>query len=222
MITAVAFCPQAPAVVPEVGRGLEAELGEVRAACRTAITRASRRAQRIVVFGSAADTGHHGPSACGSLAGFGVSLTVPLGADEPGTPELPPSLTVGGWLLRDALGPGNGACGWSIGPVAADVALPDEPTMLLVVGDGSARRSEKAPGYLDPRAEARDARTADALRSGHADRLHAEDDDAELLVAGSRAWDAAASHLQGPPWEAELLYEGAPFGVGYFVALWTR
>lgn len=222
MITAVAFCPEAPALVPDVGRGLDRELGAVRAACRTAITRAAARTSRIVVLASGDATRPYPPTARGSFTAFGVSLTVPLGSDDPGPVELPSPLAVGGWLLRNALGPGNGAFGWSVGADSTGVRLPDEPTMLLVVGDGSARRSAKAPGYFDPRAEPRDAATAEALRSGDGERLHATDGDADLLVAGSRAWDAVARKAAGLRWDAELLYEGAPFGVGYFVALWTR
>jgi hypothetical protein len=224
VISAVAFCPDAPALVPQVGRGLDRELGDVRAACRTAIRRGAGLAERIVVLGSAPVTQRYEANARGSFAGYGVALTVALGTDEDGRVELPLSLAVGAWLLRDALGPDSEATGWSIGREAADLALPaDRATMLLVVGDGSARRSEKAPGYLDPRAAQRDERTAQALRSGDADRLHAEPDDAELLVGGSRAWDAAASAVGGgAAWSADLYYEGAPFGVGYFVALWTR
>ena len=40
---------------------------------------------------------------------------------------------------------------------------------LLVVADGSARRTEKAPGHLDPRAAAVDDALVDALSSGSED-----------------------------------------------------
>lgn len=223
MIEAVAFCPQAPALVPEVGRGLDTELGEVRAACRTAIRRAAAQAERIVVVGSADQTRRHEPNARGTFAGFGVPVEVALGSDDAGPIELPSSLTVGGWLLRDALGANTAAGGWSVGPDAPPLHLdPGGRAALIVVGDGSARRSEKAPGHLDPRAAERDRLTTDALRSGEGDTLHAYPSlDDELLVAGSRAWDATAWQIEAISYDAELLYEGAPFGVGYFVATWT-
>lgn len=161
MITAVAFVPQAPALDPEVGRGLDAELGGLRAACRDAVT----------------DLARHGrPEVIG---------------------EYPH------WLLGSEGEPGEG-------------------TTLLVVGDGSARRSEKAPGYLDERAAGFDAAVADALRSGEPARLAALDDalGRELLAAGVPAWHEAAARLAGT-YRAELRYDDAPFGVGYFVAVWT-
>lgn len=223
MIEAVAFCPQAPALVPDVGRGLDDELGEVRAACRSAIREIASGQRQVVVLGSGPQTRHYDPSARGTLAGFGVPLTVPLGSDAPGPLELPAALTVAAWLLRDALGPECGASGWAVGTDASGLRLDhDAPTALLVVGDGSACRTEKAPGYLDPRAAERDRLTADALRSGAGDTLHAYPElDDELLVAGSRAWDATAWEVEATPYDAELRYEGAPYGVGYFVATWT-
>jgi hypothetical protein len=224
VIEAVAFCPQAPALVPEVGRGLDAELDEVRTATRTALQDAARGGEQLIVIGSADTTRPHDPTARGSFAGFGVPLTVPLGSDEPGPLELPQALTVGAWLLRDALGPGCGASGWSVGwdSTARGIA-PDRPTVLVVVGDGSARLSEKAPGYLDPRAAARDQLTLDALSSGEGGRLHPYPElDDELLVAGARAWRATAWQTEASSFDADLRYAGAPFGVGYFVAVWTR
>lgn len=223
MIEAVAFCPQAPALVPAVGRGLDAELGQARAASRRAIRATARGDRRLVVIGSGEQTRRYLPTAHGTFAGFGVPLTVGLGSDEPGPVELPPALTVAAWLLGDALGPGCGASGWTAGADPLRLGVdPDVATALLVVGDGSACRTEKAPGYFDPRAERRDRAIADALRAGEADALHADSGlDDELLVAGSRAWAAAAELLGGRRYDADLLYEGAPFGVGYFVATWT-
>ena len=95
-------------------------------------------------------------------------------------------------------------------------------TDLLVVGDGSARRTEKAPGHLDPRAEAYDAQVSAALASGDPAQLGALDPvlGADLLAAGVPVWRALAGVLRGT-FEAEVLYDDAPFGVGYFCAVWT-
>jgi hypothetical protein len=223
MIEAVAFCPQAPALVSEVGRGLDAELGEVRATSRAAIRRVAARADRIVVVGSAAQTRRYETSARGTFAGFGVPLEVGLSPADAGPVELPSALTVAAWLLRDALGQNTAATGWSVGPAAGPVGLDaGGRTALVVAGDGSARRSEKAPGHLDPRGADRDRWTADALRCGAGDALHSHPGlDDELLVGGSAAWDAVAWDTEALTWDAELLYDGAPFGVGYFVASWT-
>ena len=94
-------------------------------------------------------------------------------------------------------------------------------TDLLVVADGSARRTEKAPGHLDPRAEAFDASVGDVLRSGDPSRFSDLDPvlGADLLASGVPVWRSLTA-LEGR-FEAQLLYEGAPFGVGYVCAVWS-
>ena len=93
---------------------------------------------------------------------------------------------------------------------------------LLVVADGTAMRTIKAPGHFDERAEAFDAAVVAALRAGDPEALGALDAAlaAELWVAGLPAW-TAVSRLPGP-WRAEVLYADAPYGVGYVVATWAR
>lgn len=224
MISGVAFCPQAPALVPDVGRGLEAELGGVRAACRTAIRRVVTPGSRVAVVGSGARTASFGPRSRGSFAAFGADVVVPLGSDADGPVELPPSLTVGAWLVRDALGADTGARGYAVTGGAGLLTAFDEPTALIVVGDGSACRSLRAPGHLDERAEATDLEIAKILAGGDGSSLHGVAGfgglGAELLIAGGPAWDAVAWELEPLDWDAELLYDDAPFGVGYFVAAW--
>jgi hypothetical protein len=228
VISAVAFCPHPPVLVPEVAQGAAAELADLRAACGTAIRRAVAPGTEIIAVGVGDRWQRHEPTARGSLAPYGVPLEIPLGADEPGPVELPLSLTVGAWLLRDTVGPNCGAWGWSVGPGAAGrpAALePDDgvPRALIVMADGSARRSAVGPGSFDERSARFDAAIADALGSGAVGGLHlAAEPAAELLVGGAAAWDEAAHTLAGAAWDAELLYDAAPYGVGYFVATWTR
>lgn len=135
------------------------------------------------------------------------------------------ALDVAAWLLPSAtrvevdprLSPSEAA--------ARGRALADGADMsLLVMGDGSARRSLAAPGYLDPRAEPYDARVAAALRDGDPEALLALDpaDDDALLVAGRAAWQVLAGAASGARWRGELLYDAAPYGVGYLVATWSR
>lgn len=96
-----------------------------------------------------------------------------------------------------------------------------EPTALLVMGDGSARRSVKGPGYLDERAQPFDDGVVDALAKAAPKQLAALDLAlaAELLVAGAPAWVAVAT-LVGGDWHGEVLYADAPYGVMYAVATW--
>jgi hypothetical protein len=223
VIVAAAFCPHPPVLVPALAQGAAEELAGVRAACRAAITRVAAAGAPLVVIGSGPVAAVHDATARGSFAGFGLPVEVSLGSDEieAGTPELPLSLTVGAWLVRDALGPGTGTTGISI---AGDAELStNSETALIVMGDGSARRSTAAPGYLDERAEAFDADVAAALSSGDRSRLAALDPHlgAELLAAGVPAWRAAGALVEARRYRAELLYADAPYGVGYFVAAWT-
>lgn len=218
------FCPHPPLLVPEIAQGAAPELDGLRAASRIAIRRVMAPDVRPVVIGTGPQPAVHQPNARGSLAGYGVSLEVPLGFDEPGPVELPLSLTIGAWLLRDVLGPNNGATGVSVDSHGTDLPGPEgEDIALLVMGDGSARRSTSAPGYLDERAAAFDARVAAALAGGDPLALRVDPRQAgELLVAGGAAWRAAAALLEpAGPFKAELLYDDAPYGVGYFVAAWT-
>jgi hypothetical protein len=219
MIVAAAFCPNPPVLVPAVAAGAAAELDELRAACREAITRIAAPGRRLVLLGAGPRAQTHQPNARGTFVGFGVPLEVSLGSDEPGPVELPLSLTVGAWLVREALGPNSGAIGFSVADgsptLEGDVAL-------LVMGDGSARRSTAAPGYFDERAEGFDATVVAALRGGDGEALAGLDSTlgAELLAAGIPAWHAAGA-LLNVGYDAEVLYDAAPYGVGYFAAVWT-
>jgi hypothetical protein len=211
-------------LVPQVAGRAAAELDDLRAAARTAIRRIAPAGTQLVVLGAGEERREFGAATRGSLAPYGVALEVSLGEDGPGPVLLPLSLTVGAWLLRDALGPGSGAVGRGVGPEpGGPVGVPDAPVALLVMGDGSARRSATAPGYLDERAAGYDAGVAAALAAGDPDGLRVDVGlGDELLAAGPRTWNAAADLLAGVAWRAELLYAAAPYGVGYFVAAWTR
>lgn len=222
VIAAVAFCPHPPVLVPALAQGAAPELDGLRSACRDAITRIAGSGRPLVVLGGGTTSRRYPATSRGTFAGFGVPLEVPLGSQAEGAVELPLSLTVAAWLLRDALGPDCGATGYSVAPGDVLPQLPDG-SAALIMGDGSARRSTAAPGYLHDRAAEYDRRVADALRTGTADRLKAEHlDSAGLMVAGAPVWDAVAAELEPFEWDAELLYDAAPYGVGYFVAAWTN
>jgi hypothetical protein len=188
----------------------------------------------------------------GSFAGFGVPLRIslpeaPAGSWTDMSPEpLPLSLTVAAWLLR-GIGLPVRMCGVPVTASSAACAswpLPQpaaRPWALLVMGDGSACRGEKAPGYADPRAEAFDARVAIALAEADTEALMALDAGlaAELMCAGRAPWQVLAGAVSkhgptpsehalpgltpdagAPRWRARLRYDGAPYGVAYFVATW--
>ncbi len=186
---------------------------------------------QIVVLGGAAASRRFSPVARGSLRGFGVNREFHLGSPGCGGDiDLPLSLTVGAYLLGSSLGPRSGAIGFAVGPgfggdrLAAELLAVASTARvgLLVMGDGSARRTAKAPGYLDPAAAAFDEVVEQVLRDGDGDAL-AElpaSDGARLLAAGVPAWRAAGSLLAGDQWDAQIHYAAAPYGVGYLAASW--
>jgi hypothetical protein len=233
VISTVAFCPQPPALVPALASGAAAELAPLRAACAEAISRLSAGGRRLVALGAGTSSRSHSPRARGTLAGYGLPVELTLGAPAGGGAfELPLSLTVGAWLIAETLGPASGAIGFTIddNPSCESVVPADllhlaatEDVALLVMGDGSACRSERAPGPHDPRAGAFDEAVAAALAQADARALATLDPTlgATVLAAGVPAWRVAGRLLADVSYEARLLYADDPYGVGYYVAAWT-
>ncbi|MDT4937888.1 MAG: hypothetical protein QOG80_1559 [Pseudonocardiales bacterium] len=231
MITGAAFCPHPPVLVPDIARRAAVDLAGLRAACRTTLQQVAAGCEHLVLLGSAQQTLVHTSRARGSFAGFGVPLEVGFAPDADGAIELPLSLAVGAWLIDDALRTHPPVTAVS---VAADFTssraadelrrLIDESRVgLVVMGDGSARRSTAAPGYLDEHAVAFDDGVLEALRAGDAAGLADVDLDAAaaLLAAGAPAWRAAGALLRDRPVAADVSCYEAPYGVAYFVAHWT-
>lgn len=230
MISGAAFCPHPPLLVPAVAGGATAEMAALRASCRTSVTKIASLSDRLLLLGAGHRTTAYPSAAVGSLAGFGVDVRFGLTGSPDGLIELPLSLTIGAELIDDAVGPGLPRVAVSIAEDSGADAdrilndlVGDGRVGLVVMGDGSARRSTAAPGYLDERAAAFDDAVADILRTGDAYAL--EDLDAalagELLAAGGPVWRAAGRLLRNARYDAELLAYEAPFGVAYFVASWV-
>jgi hypothetical protein len=124
--------------------------------------------------------------------------------------------------------PGGAAQGGVFAPGGEAQA---RPTTVVVVADGSARRTEKAPGHLDPRSHAVDDAIVDAIRSapqGGLGRLLELDAAlcADLLVAGRAPLQvlAAAVDVAGPAdaLDVRSCEMSDPFGVLYVVAHLVR
>jgi hypothetical protein len=92
----------------------------------------------------------------------------------------------------------------------------DEPS-YLVVGNGSAMRTEKAPGHFDERAEAFDATLGGSLRAG---RPAVDVDLARELWASVDAI-VALGDLDDDLGEGQVDYDDAPYGVQYWVVRWN-
>src|SRR3954453_96810 len=151
MLVAAAVCPHPPLLVPEVGAGAAPELDDLRAACDAAVAALTATDPKVIVVVGA---GAAVQGQAGTLAPYGVPVRVGVGP-----PTLPLPHTIGCWLLDRA--------GWK-GPrayVGADDGRLDDArrVAMLVMGDASARRTEKAPGYIDERAAGFDVSVAAAL-----------------------------------------------------------
>jgi hypothetical protein len=243
---AAAVLPHPPLLVPELAGGAASELDPLRAACRHALSAVLTEARLVIVVGDGPVWGVPEAAAPGSFRPYGAEVEVtlpPLTAlDLPDLPTparlpgLPLSLAVAAHLLTDhdplperlfaatvpaSLGPGAAA---AIGQVLVSAGAPDERVGLVVMGDLSACRSEEAPGALRPGAATFDASVAEALRTGEAERLLDLDpaEAADLLVAGRVPLQVLAGAFQDRPVvRGEVLYEAAPYGVGYLVAVLT-
>ncbi len=222
-VPGVVFCPCPPLLVPAVAQGAAAELAGLRATCDKAVAVLVDGADAVTVVGPGPLDRIHGEGAGGTLAGFGV----PVRSGGPGAADLPLSLAVGAWLLDRApvqvprryveVGPdGSGPAGrWLEGSDA-----------VLVMGDGTARLTDRAPGGPEPGAAAYDDAMVAALGAGDPAVLAALDPGQArtMMAAGVPAWRAVGAALAdlGGPWTARLLAREAPYGVSYVVAHWQR
>lgn len=211
MIAELVFCPHPPLLVPGAGGQTDHPgIVAVRDASLAAVRRAlACRPERVVV----------------------------LGSDDrpPAGPVRPPATShvVADWLLD--------TCPWAgerhrlvADHVRTDdlteVVAGNRRTVVLVMADGTATRDVAAPGYLDPRAASFDGAVVAALAGGRAGDVDALADidrtvAAELWVRAAPAIAAAgrlgqALLADGARLQADLSYDDAPLGVGYWVARW--
>ncbi|THA24164.1 hypothetical protein E4198_04900 [Streptomyces sp. RKND-216] len=238
MLVAAAVCPCPPLLVPEVAGGAAPEMDDARAACFDALAvLAAARPDRLVVVGPAEPSarGPYPQGARGSFRGFGVDLDVTLGPASEAAPqahELPPSLAVGGWLLErtawagapvEGLGVGEPLAGARCAETGRQIAGSAPRVALLVMGDGTTCRTLKAPGYFDPRAADFDASVARALGAADVSALLALDEEQayELGASGRAGWQVLAGAAEDAGLTGRLLYDAAPYGVGYLVVGWS-
>lgn len=231
---AIAVLPQPPLLVPELTGDAAVETEALREACRTVVAGLAAAASSWVAVGSdPAGRRTVAPGTAGTFAGYGRHVPVALpGGSGPAAdegPELPLPLLVAAWA----------AAGTGVGSVRGELVAPDTAPAdclalgaelgagdvgLLVVGDGAARHTPKAPGGFDERAEAFDAVVAAALDGadpGPLAGLGAEPA-ASLWAAGRAPWQVlgGAARAAGHGWTAVHRHSSAPYGVAYHVALW--
>ncbi|MDN4522455.1 hypothetical protein JN086_12910 [Mycolicibacterium austroafricanum] len=227
MLSAIVIVPSAPVMVPELASSAAAETEDLRAA---AVSAAAQLPRRWIAVGVAAADGVHGPESVGTFAGYGVDVRVGLSGPGSGEPTaLPLCALITAWLrglARPQAVAEVWACRGDQEPgAAADLgrrlraqldAAPEE-VGVLVVADGANTLTPAAPGGHDPDSPRVQAALDDALATG---------DTAALMrlpstVLGRVTYQVLAGLAEPGPRSAKELYRGAPFGVGYFVGVWT-
>ena len=203
-------CPGSPLLATGDATGDVPEVAAVRAAAASAVARlVADVPARVVVLAEAGPT--HPSSAGGTLRPWGVDVSAG-GADD----VLGLGQTIGAWLLDRA-----GHDGPRLYTSDATQLRPDDA--ILVVADGTATRTERAPGHLDERAAAFDEALARALDAGDADALARTDLTlAETLwCRGAATLAAVGAAVRGRISTSALIAHDAPLGVAWFVAEWT-
>jgi hypothetical protein len=234
VIAAAALCPCPPLLAAEL-TGQADILPELRSACAAAVALLTAADPDVlVVIGPDERTGPWPADGRLDIAAYAPALAraTPAGggrfAAAARRPALPLSLGIGALLLDEAgyAGPrAFHAIDASAPPgvclaLGREVAATAPRVALLAMGDGSARRSVSAPGYLDDRAAPFDAAVERAVRDGDLPAL-ANLDPAlatDLMVTGRPAWQALAGALPAAPPRTEIRYSAAPLGVAYLVA----
>jgi hypothetical protein len=227
VITVAALVSHPPLLLRDLV-GAEDPVADLRAAALDAVRALAGAADRVVVVGPAEEDHEWDVTAAVDARRFGGP------GERPCRPGLPLSLGVGARLLQEGGWTGSVALRSITGDVAAaeldalvgSVAQRPGRTGLLLLGDGSARRGPKAPGYVDERAFGWDDAVAAALADGDAATLAGLDVRLaeELMAHGAPVFRllGAVGLRCGPAAAARtaLTYRGDPYGVTYYTALW--
>ena len=200
MIDTVLVLPSPRALLPPLS--LDDPVAELRAAALTAVARLPERGVLVAV----AVPTDEANLARGVEEPLGHRVARHLLGERPFMPELALPWTAASLLAQDVPG----------GP------LEPPPTILLVMADGSAARTERAPGHLHPDAQPFDDVIEKALRDGDAQTL-AElnlERAREVWCEGAPAFRLLGEVARGRPVRAEVTYADAPYGVAWWVARW--
>ena len=103
------------------------------------------------------------------------------------------------------------------GALRAEIDEAADPIGVLVVADGANNLTPPAPGGHDPDSVPVQEALDDALGAGDAAALSG----LPGVILGRVAYQVLAGLAEPAPTAARELYRGAPYGVGYFVGVWT-
>ena len=222
MIGRAVLCPSPPLLAREL-TGRDPAVPGLSEACTAAVAWLVRPGpRRVIVVGPAPATGEWDPAGRLDVPAFAPAL------GQGGERGLPLSLGLCAMLLDQAgyagtrvlQAVGEGAPAGQCAQLGAALAAAGEPAAMLVMGDGSARRSVAAPGHLDERAVPFDDEVVRAVRDGDLPALASIYPGLarELMATGRPAWQVLCGALGPGRPVTQVLYAGAPFGVAYLVA----
>lgn len=234
MIVAAALCPAPPLLAREL-TGADPVLPELRQACQQATaTLLTAGPDLVAAVGVAAQTRRWDPRSSLELEPYAPALRAARACPDEGDGNLRRAAPIplplglaarlldqtgyaGGRVLHSV---SEGAPAWDCAALGQQLATAAERVALLVMADGSARRSPKAPGHLDERSVPFDAEVERAIGAGDVAALLALDADlaGDLMATGRAAWQVLAGALAGHEPACDILYSGDPFGVAYLVA----
>jgi len=214
-------------MVGELASGAAAELSDLREAVFGAT---APLPARWIAVGLGRTDAVVGPRHRGTFAGYGADVPIALSSgatDEP--TELPLCALVTGWVRGQVKPDAIAEVRVYADDHGVDVALErgrrlraeiDEaadPVGVLVVADGANTLTQSAPGGYDPDSISVQTALDDALAAGDAVALTRLPD----TIVGRVAYQVLAGLTEPGPRSAKEFYRGAPYGVGYFVGVWT-
>ena len=218
MALSIAICPSTPLLVPELGGEAAQETAELREAAIIAVR--SLPTQWIAI---GAGDGRYGSEVSGTFAGYGVDVRVSLSSAISGPTQLPLPVLIAGWLRAQVPAAAvevrlvSGTDGAAIGRALRDEirAMPTPPG-VLVIADGANTLTDKAPGGYRPESGAAQQDLVDALTQGDAAALHRVSD----VITGGSVYQVLGGLVGSDQVQAQCLYQGSPYGVGYFAGTW--
>lgn len=227
-MASIALVPSAPVLVPEFAGAAAIEVAAFHDA---ALAAAASLPDRWIAIGGGPADAVIDAQAQGTFAGYGRDIRVSLSAEGARAPltEMPLCALITAWL-RGCANPGARAevrvyaathdvqTALSFGrTLRAEIDACDEEIGVLVVADGANTITPAAPGGYDPEAELVQTALDDALATvdlGVLSTLPAG-------IVGRVTYQVLAGLAADSTQSAREIIRGAPYGVGYFVGVWT-
>lgn len=232
MLAAIALVPSAPVLVPELAGGAAIEMAAFHDA---AIAAATYLPDRWIAIGVGAVDAVIDSGARGTFAGYGLDIPVALAGESGESPvvDMPLSALITAWLRGQVKPNGweqvrvyaSDRCAESAlvagRELRAEIDESDDAVGVLVVADGLNTIIPAAPGGYDPESERKQHALDEALAAADIAALAHLDDGPEDWIVGRVAYQVLAGLVGSEPQTVRELVRGAPYGVGYFVGVWT-